>query len=92
MKRFLAVLALLIVVLTCAFAEMSLLARSILSCNDQELVAMAEAFGLSENLIGLTIVSCVTSLPELVTSIAAARKNELDMAIGNVVGSNIFNL
>ena len=46
MKRILAVLVLLIVVLTCAFAEMSLLARSILSCNDQELVAMAEAFGL----------------------------------------------
>ncbi len=55
-------------------------------------VTIAKAFGLSENLIGLTIVACGTSLPELVTSIMAARKNELDMAIGNVVGSNVFNV
>ena len=48
-------------------------------------------FGLSENLIGLTIVACGTSLPELVTSVVAARKNELDMALGNVIGSNVFN-
>ncbi|MCR5826035.1 MAG: calcium/sodium antiporter [Oscillospiraceae bacterium] len=48
--------------------------------------------GLSENLIGLTIVALGTSLPELVTSVIAARKNELDMAIGNVVGSNVFNI
>lgn len=48
--------------------------------------------GMSENLIGLTIVALGTSLPELVTSVMAARKNELDMAVGNVVGSNVFNI
>lgn len=51
---------------------------------------LAEFCGLSENLIGLTIVAMGTSLPELVTSVVAARKRELDMAVGNVVGSNIF--
>lgn len=54
--------------------------------------AVATTFGLSQNLIGLTIVAVGTSLPELVTSIAAARKNEVDMALGNVIGSNIFNI
>lgn len=53
---------------------------------------IARAMGVSETLIGLTIVACGTSLPELATSIVAARKNELDMAVGNVVGSNIFNI
>ena len=53
---------------------------------------VAAAFGLSENLIGLTIVACGTSLPELTTSVVAARKNEVDMALGNAVGSNIFNI
>ncbi|MBQ9346572.1 MAG: calcium/sodium antiporter [Oscillibacter sp.] len=53
---------------------------------------IAAFFGLSENLIGLTIVAMGTSLPELVTSVTAARKNELDMAVGNVVGSNVFNI
>ena len=43
-------------------------------------------------IIGLTIVSIGTSLPELVTSIVAARKNEVDMALGNAIGSNIFNI
>lgn len=52
---------------------------------------VATSFGLSENLIGLTIVACGTSLPELATSVVAAKKNELDMALGNVIGSNIFN-
>lgn len=47
---------------------------------------------MSQTLVGLTIVSIGTSLPELVTSIVAARKNEVDMAIGNAVGSNIFNI
>lgn len=55
-------------------------------------VRIARMAGLSETLIGLTIVAFGTSLPELVTSIVAARKNELDMAVGNVVGSNIFNI
>lgn len=53
---------------------------------------IARAFGMSENLIGMTIVALGTSLPELVTSVVAARKNELDMALGNVIGSNIFNI
>lgn len=53
---------------------------------------IAASFGLSENFIGLTIVAVGTSLPELVTSVVAARKGECDLAIGNVVGSNIFNI
>ena len=48
--------------------------------------------GMSQTLVGLTIVSIGTSLPELVTSVVAARKNEVDMAVGNAVGSNIFNI
>lgn len=52
---------------------------------------IATNMGLSQNLIGLTIVACGTSLPELVTSIVAAKKNEVDMALGNVIGSNVFN-
>lgn len=55
-------------------------------------VVIAGKLGLSENLIGLTIVAVGTSLPELVTSIVASRKNEVDMAVGNVLGSNIFNI
>lgn len=54
--------------------------------------AIAASFGMSPMLIGLTIVACGTSLPELVTSIVAAKKGECDMAIGNAVGSNMFNL
>ena len=53
---------------------------------------IARAFGLSEAFIGLTIVAFGTSLPELVTSIVAARKGESDISLGNVVGSNIFNI
>lgn len=53
---------------------------------------IAIGFGMSETLTGLTIVAVGTSLPELVTSIAAARKGESDIAIGNVVGSNVFNI
>lgn len=53
---------------------------------------IAASFGMSETLIGLTIVAIGTSLPELVTSVVAARKGESDMAIGNVVGSNLFNI
>ena len=47
---------------------------------------------MSQTLIGLTIVSIGTSLPELVTSIVAAHKDEVDLALGNAVGSNIFNI
>lgn len=53
---------------------------------------IAEAFGLSQTFIGLTIVALGTSLPELVTSMVAAGKGENDLAVGNVVGSNIFNI
>ncbi len=53
---------------------------------------IAKTFGLSETLIGLTIVAIGTSLPELVTSVVAAKKGEVEMAIGNVIGSNIFNI
>lgn len=53
---------------------------------------IALRFGLSQTLVGLTVVALGTSLPELVTSIVAARKNEVDMALGNVIGSNIFNI
>ena len=53
---------------------------------------IARFFGLSEAIIGLTIVALGTSLPELVTSIIAARKGESDIAVGNVIGSNIFNI
>lgn len=54
--------------------------------------SVATRFGLTQTLIGLTIVAMGTSLPELVTSIVAARKHEVDMAVGNVIGSNIFNI
>ena len=54
--------------------------------------AIAIRFGLSERFIGLTIVALGTSLPELFTSVTAARHGKADIAIGNIVGSNIFNL
>ena len=53
---------------------------------------IAIELGMSQTLVGLTIVSIGTSLPELVTSVVAARKNEVDMAVGNAIGSNIFNI
>lgn len=53
---------------------------------------IAEFLGVSQSIIALTIVSAGTSFPELVTSIVAARKGDTDMAMGNVVGSNIFNI
>ncbi|MBI3114922.1 MAG: calcium/sodium antiporter [Candidatus Kerfeldbacteria bacterium] len=55
-------------------------------------VAIATGFGLSEAVIGLTIVAIGTSLPELATSVVAARRGNVDVAVGNVVGSNIFNV
>ncbi|MDO5521094.1 MAG: calcium/sodium antiporter, partial [bacterium] len=54
--------------------------------------AIAKALGMSERFIGLTIVALGTSLPELFTSVSAARKGKADIAIGNIVGSNIFNI
>ncbi|UXP31162.1 calcium/sodium antiporter [Reichenbachiella agarivorans] len=55
-------------------------------------IEIALHFGLSETFIGLTVVAIGTSLPELVTSAVAAKKGQADMAVGNVIGSNIFNL
>lgn len=53
---------------------------------------IAKVIGISERIIGLTIVAFGTSLPELVTSVTAARKGNADIAIGNIVGSNVFNI
>ena len=53
---------------------------------------IAQAAGISEAVIGLTLVALGTSLPELATTLAAARKNQADVALGNVLGSNLFNL
>jgi cation:H+ antiporter len=54
-------------------------------------VTIAEAFGVSDLVIGLTVVAIGTSLPELASSISAVRKNQHDLVLGNVVGSNLFN-
>ena len=54
-------------------------------------VGIASGFGVSDLIIGLTIVAIGTSLPELASSVIAARKNEHDIALGNILGSNLFN-
>lgn len=58
----------------------------------QGAVAAARGLGVSERIVGLTIVAVGTSLPELVTSVIAARRGHSDIAVGNVIGSNIFNV
>lgn len=55
-------------------------------------VAMAQSLGVSEKIIGLTIIAAGTSLPELATSVVASMKKNNDIAIGNIIGSNIFNI
>ena len=55
-------------------------------------VVIAKNFGMSEVLIGLTILAVGTSLPELATAVVAAMKKRADLAIGNIIGSNIFNI
>lgn len=55
-------------------------------------VEMATSFGVSEKIIGLTIIAAGTSLPELATSVVAALKKNSDIAVGNIIGSNIFNI
>jgi cation:H+ antiporter len=55
-------------------------------------VDIATSYGMSERIIGLTIVSVGTSLPELAASVAAVRRGKVDIAVGNVIGSNIFNI
>jgi cation:H+ antiporter len=59
---------------------------------DGAIAVSARFFGISELIIGLTIVAAGTSLPEVATSIGAAVRGERDIAVGNVVGSNIFNI
>jgi len=58
---------------------------------DRGAVEVAHAFGVSDLAIGLTIIAIGTSLPELVASIVGVLKNEADLAIGNIIGSNMFN-
>lgn len=53
---------------------------------------IAGKLGISENIIGLTVVAIGTSLPELITSVVAAKKGETDIAVGNIIGSNVFNI
>lgn len=55
-------------------------------------IALAFSFGISEAVVGLTIVAIGTSLPEFATSVVAAHKRKTDIAVGNIIGSNIFNL
>ncbi|MFQ5572770.1 MAG: calcium/sodium antiporter [Nitrosopumilaceae archaeon] len=55
-------------------------------------VILAESFGLSERIIGITVIAIGTSLPELITSIIAIRKGHTDIGIGNIIGSNIYNI
>ncbi|MGK2927302.1 MAG: sodium:calcium antiporter, partial [Lysobacterales bacterium] len=58
----------------------------------QSSIDIARAFGIPETVIGLTIVAVGTSLPELATSMAAVFKRQTDIALGNIIGSNIFNI
>ena len=55
-------------------------------------VAVAKSFGVSDAIISLTLIACGTSLPELATSVAAAMKKNTQLALGNIIGSNIFNI
>ena len=61
-------------------------------CIVEGAVEVASALGISEVIIGLTVVAIGTSLPELATSLVAAMRQEVDIAVGNIIGSNIFNL
>ncbi len=55
-------------------------------------LAITQLFGVSQALVGITLIAIGTSLPELMTSVVAARKHDVDMAVGNAIGSNIFNV
>jgi cation:H+ antiporter len=61
-------------------------------CIVRSAVQVAAALGISEVVIGLTVVAVGTSLPELATSLVAAMRQEVDIAVGNIIGSNVFNL
>ena len=65
---------------------------TILSSWVDNAVIIASEFGLSEKIIGLTVIAIGTSLPELITSIIAIRKGHSDVGIGNIIGSNIYNI
>lgn len=78
------------IILLCVFGLAMTVAGSSMAVDAA--CGIAEKFGMSERFIGLTIVALGTSLPELVTSVTAARKGKSDIAIGNIVGSNIFNI
>ncbi len=78
------------IILLCIFGLAMTVAGSSLAVDAA--CGIAEKLGMSERFIGLTIVALGTSLPELVTSVTAAKKGSSDIAIGNIVGSNIFNI
>lgn len=78
------------IILLCVFGLTMTVAGSSLAVDAA--CGIAEKLGMSERFIGLTIVALGTSLPELVTSVTAAKKGSSDIAIGNIVGSNIFNI
>lgn len=77
-------------IIGCILGAVAIVIGGQLTVNSASSIALS--FGMSETLVGLTIVSVGTSLPELVTSLIAAKKGESDMAIGNVIGSNMFNI
>ncbi|MBO3443820.1 calcium/sodium antiporter [Clostridium sp. CCUG 7971] len=77
-------------ILVCAFGIIGIVLGGDIVVNSA--TTIATSFGMSENLVGLTIVAVGTSLPEFVTSIVAIKKGETEIAIGNVIGSNLFNI
>ena len=77
------------VLLTAASLVLIILGSNFTVDSDSGIVRI---FGMSERFIGLTIVALGTSLPELFTSVSAARRGNVDIAIGNIVGSNVFNI
>lgn len=77
-------------VLYIAFGIAGVVAGGTLTVNGAKMMALA--LGMSETVVGLTVVAIGTSLPELVTSMVAAKKKQNDIAVGNVIGSNIFNI
>ncbi len=77
-----------IVFIVCGAAAIAFGGRMVVNSASE----IAKSFGISDNVIGLTIVALGTSLPELFTSIVAAKHGETDIALGNVIGSNIFNI
>ncbi|MGX4599757.1 calcium/sodium antiporter [Faecalimicrobium sp. JNUCC 81] len=77
-------------ILVCSFGIIGIVLGGDIVVNSA--TTIATSFGMSQNLVGLTIVAVGTSLPEFVTSIVAIKKGETEIAIGNVIGSNLFNI